>query len=113
MAHRGVTTKADIPHFYVPFHYMGGKPIVVDQDSYEDVYISVQNIARYPKGFREDLPEFGVTPLELTVVTDAETLALEAEIEEWESRIPIHTELHQELEDLVANVAVKVGDPGA
>lgn len=109
------TTKADVPHFSLPLRYLGGKPAVNEQDSWDDVYDSCQAVVRFHKGDRDDMPEFGITPLEFTDSNDGFDAAtiLEAEVSEWEPRINLHSEWKDALADMTAVVVVGVEDPSA
>lgn len=50
----------DIPHFDLPFRYLNGKVVVVQQDMIDDIRNCVFAIASTEMGEREDLPEFGI-----------------------------------------------------
>jgi phage baseplate assembly protein W len=106
------STKADIPHFALPLRYLGGKPIVNEQDSWDDVYDCVQAIARYPRGFREDLPDFGISSLELTV-PGSSAVPIQEELEQWEPRIALHSDAFTDLNTLIEHIIVEVPDPNA
>lgn len=73
------------PHFSVPFRVVDGSVSVVDQDTEDEITQSVAVIARYPRGIRTDLPEFGCT--DQTFRRQFDPLLLAEEIEEWEQRL--------------------------
>lgn len=61
----GTTNSVTLPHFAGPFQFMAnGKPVVVQQDSTEDIASSLYNILICPQGAKLDDPTFGIpTPL--------------------------------------------------
>jgi hypothetical protein len=71
----------DAVHFAYPFtRGADGKVAVVVQDSPEHVSSQVEVVVRYPKGYRLDRPDFGITwPEFKTVPLDAQLLAAEVE----------------------------------
>lgn len=76
---------AEVPHFALPFRYANGRPVVVEQDTPEEVAACVEAILRTEPGERPDLPAFGApdltfssTPLDLDVLAQA--------VETWEPR---------------------------
>lgn len=109
------TTKAEVPHFSLPLRFVGGKPAVNEQDSWDDVYDSVQAVARFRKGDRDDMPDLGISPPEFTVISSgpAATAIMEAEIAEWEPRIALHSGWEDVLADLSASITVQVEEPNA
>src|SRR5436190_20403353 len=102
------TTKADTPHLALPLRYIGGRPVVNEQDSWEDVFDSAQAVARYPIGFREDLPQFGTSDLSFASAIIPEQVT--GEIEEWEPRTGFYSEWDEVKADLTTIVTVRVGD---
>ena len=78
-----------VPHFSYPFHFHdhgdGIRAHVVEQDSFDEIFGCVEAIARFRKGTRSDLPDFGITdPAFSSPVADADLLR--AEISQWEPR---------------------------
>jgi hypothetical protein len=78
-----------IPHFAIPFRFknVSGQQVaaVNDQDSQDEIFDAVQLVAHYPRGFRLDLPTFGIT--DQTFVSPAVDLErIKSEITEWEPR---------------------------
>lgn len=80
----------DIPHFDLPFRITTAsgktKIVEVEQDSYEDVAVCLQAALRTEKGFRPEMPTFGVTDLVFQEVP-VDTATLRAELEVHESRM--------------------------
>jgi phage baseplate assembly protein W len=58
----------EIPHFDLPFRYVGGKAAVVEQDSPRDIQNCVEAVIRTHKGQRESLPDFGLQDYTFTVM---------------------------------------------
>lgn len=54
---------ADIPHLALPFRYEGGRPVVNEQDSIDDVSACVEAALRTRVGQRDEYPEFGTPDL--------------------------------------------------
>lgn len=52
--------RPQIPHFSIPFRYRNGKPVVVEQDSIDDIANCVEAALRTPLGARDEYPEYGV-----------------------------------------------------
>lgn len=74
----------DTPHFAYPFTFTsgtnGGRAVVVQQGTVDEVSSCVANIATCDQGFRTDLPDFGIPdptfstlPLNTAVLGDAIT----------------------------------------
>lgn len=69
---------ADIPHFDLPFRFVGSNAAVVEQDSLEDITNCVEAVVRTIIGQRVELPDFGIPdptfqtqPLQLQAITEA------------------------------------------
>jgi hypothetical protein len=68
----------DAPHFAAPFSITRNGAVVVEQDSQANIQANIYNIAVCPKGFRDDLPDFGIPdptfhtmPLDLSGIEEA------------------------------------------
>lgn len=75
----------DLPHFSLPFTVASGQAVVVEQDTTDDVVACVVAILLCPRGYRTELPGFGLddpTFTEARPDIDAITRA----ITEWEPR---------------------------
>jgi hypothetical protein len=73
-----VESPAELPHFNAPFQIGRQGAIVVEQGSPENERANIYNIAVCPKGFRDDLPDFGIPdptfqtlPLDLKPIEEA------------------------------------------
>jgi phage baseplate assembly protein W len=51
----------DIPQFAFPLRFQGGRPVVVEQGSIDEIRDNVEVIVRTPLGARVEYPDFGVT----------------------------------------------------
>lgn len=101
----GVT---DIPHFALPFRFEGGRAVVVQQDSIDDVATCVEVILRYRQGDRVDLPEFGIPDPTFTE-GPIDLAAIERAVEKWEERADVLiTEDPDRFDELVRHVLVEV-----
>src|SRR3954462_2095847 len=54
----------DVPHIALPMRVAGGAFVTVQQDTTDEVVCTVAAIASFPIGWRDEAPEFGVTPME-------------------------------------------------
>jgi phage baseplate assembly protein W len=103
-----------IPHFALPFRFVGGAAAVVDQDTEEEIGQCVEVLVSTPVGSREeDLPEYGIA--DPTFDTDLDTGAILDALEEWEPRAVVTlTDDDDALDELVRRaeltVGVEVGD---
>lgn len=75
----------EIPHFALPFRFVGGHAAVNEQDSVDDVEACVLAVASYPVGSRIEKPEFGV-PDQTFRQGGVDVTALEAAVNRWEPR---------------------------
>ena len=80
---------AEVPHFALPFRFVYERGQVVaavnEQDSPEEIFDSVHAIVRYPRGFRDDLLDFGITE-QVFAEARVDIDKVQAEILEWEPR---------------------------
>lgn len=98
----------DVPHFAFPFQFATPQAAVVEQDTIEDVVACATVILSCPKGYRVELPEFGlpdptfsVAPLDVDVI--AETL------DTWEPRASnLINDQPDKFDELVRHVQVTV-----
>jgi len=83
----------ETPHFDLPFRFepdraRAGRPVAVqEQDEPLDVLNCVHAVLAYPKGFRPDLPDFGVD--ELLFQTNPDIHNLLDQVATWEPRADI------------------------
>lgn len=96
---------AQVPHFSLPLRLVAGQAVVVEQDSAEEVSDCVQAVLRYRRGYRLELPEFGLPDQAFleggpraSDVTDA--------VRRWAPRANALTTA--QLDDLVATVTVEI-----
>jgi phage baseplate assembly protein W len=78
----------DVPHIGLPIRLAGVTYATVQQDTDDEVTATVTAIASFPIGWREEAPEFGVTPMEFQG-QPLDTTDLEQACETWEPRARI------------------------
>jgi hypothetical protein len=87
----------DLPHYDWPLRFTPGGFAVVEQDTSEELDASAAVIASVPRGWRDDDPSFGVTPLVFSQgPIDAERLS--AELAQADDRLAVDVD---EVLDLV------------
>jgi phage baseplate assembly protein W len=51
----------EAPHFQIPFNFgANGHATCVEQDSEDDIFQCIQSVVKTPRGFRLELPGFGI-----------------------------------------------------
>jgi phage baseplate assembly protein W len=104
---------AAVPHFNLPFRFGGGAASVVDQDTTDDVLACVLAIMLCPKGYRAELPDFGVEEMTFDE-REPDLTKLAQAIIEWEPRADaLLTTAPDRFDDLVHYVAVRLGTRSA
>jgi len=94
-------------HFALPFKFgSNGHAEVVEQDSPEDVANCADAVLSTPRGFRLEIPDFGIRNPVLTE-NGPNINELMAALEEWEPRAA-YTLTEQQLEDILSKY-VNVG----
>lgn len=75
-------------HFDFPFRFnkAGGHAAIVDQDSDADLIACAQAILATPIGFREELPDFGVEPLNFEEQPQVIAERVKGALDRWEDR---------------------------
>lgn len=94
------------PHFRVPFAFRDGSAVCVEQDSDEDIIQCVNAIVRTAKGFRLELPDFGIANPVL-VENGPALQEIERALELDEPRAKYHLSKSQ-MEDILSNI-VNIG----
>lgn len=94
------------PHFKVPFQFHNGSALCVDQDSDEDILQCVSAIVRTPRGFRIELPDFGVPSQVLA--EDPKVSEVERALELYEPRARYHLTKAQLKEALSILISIGV-----
>ncbi|MFN8624265.1 MAG: hypothetical protein U0869_26275, partial [Chloroflexota bacterium] len=78
----------------------------VEQDTREDIAACFEAVIRTPRGFRDELPGFGVTPPEFS--QGGPDLALvRSEAEEWEARGSLLLDLDPEALDPLIRATIE------
>lgn len=103
----------ETPHFAHPFRFEtepghGVVAVVEEQHSEPEIKDCVLRVVSYRRGFRDELPEFGITdPTFKQQPIDSERVA--AELAEWETRAELDVAAEiDSLDSFVANVRVGV-----
>lgn len=100
---------ANIPHFDLPFRYVGGAPAVNEQGSVDDITACVYAICVTPPGTRDEMPDFGLNDPAFSQ-QPIPAHVLNAQIAEWEPRVPILVETAPDrLDTAIADANVIVG----
>jgi len=98
-----------IPHLQMPLSFATGpdgpRMQVVEQDSDEELTQCVETILRYPLGFRQELPEFGITDPVMRE-NGADVQEMVRAVTEWEPRVSAIAS--QELEELLTHITMEV-----
>ena len=98
----------DVPHFALPFQFATPQAAVVEQDTIEDVVACCTAILTCPRGYRVELPDFGLPdPTFQTPGVDLDAIA--ETLDAWEPRASnVITEHPDVLDELVRHVQVSV-----
>jgi phage baseplate assembly protein W len=90
----------DTPQFSYPFEFRpDGHVREVEQDSLDEIAMAVEIILRYPLGYREDLPAFGMPDLIFRESTEEISGLLLSNIVQWEPRARLLVEHRPDLWD--------------
>lgn len=82
------------PHPSAPFTIGRDGTVVVEQGSDENITSNIYNIAVCVKGFRDDLPEFGVPDITFTR-NPPDVEVLQRALERWEPAANLELESHR------------------
>lgn len=97
-----------IPRIALPYRIVAGSPVVVEQDTLDDIAGCVETILRFPKGSRLELPDFGL-PDQTFRERGVDVDAVRSTLERWEPRAGVLVEQDdQALAEMVAAVTVSV-----
>jgi phage baseplate assembly protein W len=101
----------DTPQIALPFEILpNGRVDEVEQDTLDEIAMSIESILRYPLDYRVDLPDFG-TP-ELTFHLDPAEVSriILDHVSRWEERAPLLIENRpDEWDELIQNYIVTAG----
>jgi phage baseplate assembly protein W len=96
----------DVPQFSLPFRLCpDGEFAYNEQDTLDDIADCVQCIVRYPLGYLEERPAFGVPEQEFQQ-SGPDRAVIQAAIDRWEDRA--EKIVTAELDDLVGRVRIEV-----
>ena len=104
--------RVEVPHFAIPFHFHNHgdsfKPHVVEQDTIEEIFQSVEVLVRTQLGSRIDEPEYGVEE-QAFIHRGPDLDAYLSAIAQWESRASVSAEFNQEqILELIFEVHLQV-----
>lgn len=100
-----------VPHFTHPFRMRNTASskeaaAVAEQDSIEEIMTCVESVLRYPIGYRNEKPEFGIDDQTFKQVPIDESF-IEKTINRWEPRADlIITEAPDEFDQLVDRIRI-------
>jgi phage baseplate assembly protein W len=99
----------ELPRLALPLRINSGQYVSVEQDTLDEVITCVAAITLFPLGFRDDRPDFGVVPLELTD-RPLNTLDVEQAVEAYEPRadVSVVEQPYDPSDPLAARVRVEV-----
>lgn len=104
------TTTAETPQFASPLRFRDGRPVVVEQDSPEEVRQCVAILARTRIGQRAEHPDYGIT--DPTFRREADLDELREQIQTWEPRAAIVLGQDLDLADLINQIDIGVSIDG-
>lgn len=100
---------SEVPKFSIPFTFVGGKALVVEQDSDTDIMQCVRAILRTPQGSRTEAPGFGMPDMTFEIANGAISSAAGKALAQYEPRAHVEiTEAPNTIDDLIDNVRVNV-----
>lgn len=101
---------ADVPHFDLPFRFVGDPPRVaeVEQDSIQDVAVCVEAVLRVRPGELMADPSFGTTDPTFDQPGDDTLDNLVTEIEVWEPRATTALQDGWDFNEALRNIGVTI-----
>ena len=98
----------DLPHFSLPFRFTTPNAAVSEQDSIDEISDCALAVLLCPRGFRVELPDFGVPDLAFQT-QPVDTASVRTLVETWEPRSSVLFSQHPDAYDqLVARVDLTV-----
>lgn len=104
----------DTPQISYPFEILStGLVREVEQDTVDEIAMSVEIILRYPIGSRDELPDFGVPDVTFLEASVDVSKILASHVARWEDRVPILIEerpavWNQMVRNFIARIEGKV-----
>jgi hypothetical protein len=100
----------DIPHFDLPFRFVGDPPRVasIEQDSINDVAVCVEATLRVRPGELLADPKFGTTDPTFSNPNDSTLDTLMTEVEVWEPRATVAVEDGWDFRQALRSVGITV-----
>lgn len=97
---------AEVPQYARPFRIVGGREVVVEQDTTREIMDCVETVLRCPVGARDETPEFG-TPDQVFREGGVDVDAVRSAVDRWEPRADA-TVSADEVIDLAQQVRVNL-----
>ena len=94
----------DLPHLALPLRVVGSAYAPVQQDTGDEVACTVAAICAFPRGYRAEQPEFGITDPTFSLGSPA-TAELEAQVAAFEPRAALTVTT---VDDLAGHATVRV-----
>lgn len=108
--------KINTPQLAYPFEITASGAVrEVEQDSLDEIAMSIEIILRYPLGYRDELPEFGIPDLGFRESTEDIAAMLADYVTRWETRAPVFIEEQpQQWDQMVREFLIRLqGSPDA
>jgi phage baseplate assembly protein W len=108
--------KIDTPQLAYPFEISPtGAVREVEQGDIDEIAMSIEIILRYPLGYRDELPDFGIPELSFRESTEDIASILGDYVTRWESRAPLFIEEREhEWDQMVRQFLIRIqGRPNA
>jgi phage baseplate assembly protein W len=104
----------DTPQIALPFNIgLNGQITQVEQDTLDEIAMSVEAILRYPVGYRADLPDFGTPELSFLNDPDQVSQMVMEHVSRWEDRVELFIEYEPDVWDtLVQNYVLNISTSG-
>lgn len=103
--------KNQVPHFTHPFRFYNASSVsltvaTAEQDSEEEILTCVESILRYPIGYRNEKPQFGLSDPTFTEGR-IDPVEIEETIGRWEPRATLDiAESLDEVDSLIARIRI-------
>lgn len=98
-----------VSHLAVPFRFVNGQAVTVEQDSEDDIAQSVLVLVTTPRGSRVEVPDYGVPSVLFKQSNVPVANDILGAVGRWEPRARVDvTSRIDSLDDLVRNISVRV-----
>lgn len=106
----------DTPQLAYPFEITSSGAVrEVEQDTLDEIAMSIEIILRYPLGYRDELPDFGIPELAFRESTEDISSMLADYVSRWETRAAAFVEEQpQQWDQMVREFLIRLqGSPDA